>query len=112
VDAGAAAADATAAEPPDLAPPIAGTAYFVAAEAVTNALKHARAGTIRITVRWDATALRLSVVDDGVGGADPAGGTGLLGLRDRVHALDGTLTVHSEPGAGTAVHTRLPLEAG
>jgi signal transduction histidine kinase len=71
----------------------------VAAEAVTNALKHANAGR-----------LRLSVTDDGDGGADPAGGSGLRGLRDRVAALAGELTVRSAPGAGTTLLATLPVE--
>ncbi|HEY3608102.1 MAG TPA: histidine kinase [Pseudonocardiaceae bacterium] len=93
---------------PDLPAPIAATAYFVAAEAVTNALKHAGAQHIHIDVRLD-TGLRLAVLDDGVGGADLAAGTGLLGLRDRVSAVDGTLTVRSAPGTGTTVTARLPV---
>jgi signal transduction histidine kinase len=92
----------------------AATAYFVAAESVTNALKHAAADHIRIEVGLrsgaDGTSLRLAVVDDGVGGADPAGGTGLTGLRDRVSAVDGVLTVRGAPGAGTTVTALLPLE--
>ncbi len=97
---------------PALSAPVEATAYFVAAEAVTNALKHARAATIRIDVRHDADGLHLSVTDDGDGGADLAGGTGLLGLRDRVSALDGELIVHSAPGAGTTVRATLPVEPG
>jgi signal transduction histidine kinase len=97
---------------PALTAPVAATAYFVAAEAVTNALKHAHAATIRIDIRHDTDGLHLSVTDDGAGGADLAGGTGLLGLRDRVSALDGELTVHSAPGSGTAVHAWLPGEQG
>jgi signal transduction histidine kinase len=93
----------------------AATAYFVAAESVTNALKHADADHIRIEVgirsRADGTSLRLAVVDDGVGGADPAGGTGLTGLRDRVSAVDGELTVRGAPDAGTTVTALLPLES-
>jgi signal transduction histidine kinase len=92
----------------------AATAYFVAAESVTNALKHADADHIRIEVgirsRAVGTSLWLAVVDDGVGGANPAGGTGLTGLRDRVSAVDGELTVRGALGAGTTVTAILPLE--
>ncbi len=102
--------DVEAADLPDLPAPVAATAYFVAAEAVTNALKHARAETIRVAVRCEPGTLHVSVHDDGVGGADPAGGTGLVGLRDRVGALDGTLEIRGGPAGGTVVHAALPLE--
>ena len=92
---------------PDL---VAATAYFVAAESVTNALKHAAASHIRIEVEVRDRALRLAVGDDGTGRADPALGTGLTGLRDRVSAVDGALTVRGEPDAGTTVTAVLPLE--
>ncbi len=93
---------------PDL---VAATAYYVAAESVTNALKHAAADHIRIEADVRHGVLRLAVADDGTGGADPARGTGLTGLRDRVSAVGGTLTVRGEPGAGTSVTALLPLEA-
>jgi signal transduction histidine kinase len=93
---------------PDL---VAVTAYYVAAEAVTNALKHAAAEHIRIEVGTVDGALRLAVADDGVGGADPALGTGLTGLSDRVSAVDGVLTVAAGPGGGTTVTALLPLES-
>ncbi|MEV4318134.1 ATP-binding protein [Actinocrispum sp. NPDC049592] len=95
---------------PALPAPVEATAYFVAAEAVTNALKYASARTIRIEVRHDKDELHLEVTDDGVGGADLTRGTGLLGLRDRASALDGELVVRSSTGAGTSVHVVLPLE--
>ena len=94
---------------PPLRPPVEATAYYVAAEAVTNALKHAAADTIRIEVWHDDGGLHVVVTDDGAGGADMAAGSGLLGLRDRVSAVDGTLTVHSPPGGGTFVHAVLPV---
>jgi signal transduction histidine kinase len=96
---------------PALAPPVEATAYYVAAEAVTNALKHANATRIRIEVGHDATGLHVTVTDDGTGGADMSAGTGLIGLRDRVLAVDGELTVRSAPGAGTALHAVLPVAA-
>jgi signal transduction histidine kinase len=85
------------------------TAYFVAAEAVTNALRHARTTSVRIAVGVAEGVLRLRVADDGVGGADPSRGTGLAGLGDRVSAVDGVLSVVSLPGQGTAVCAELPV---
>jgi signal transduction histidine kinase len=93
---------------PPLPAPVEATAYFVAAEAVTNALKHAGATRIRITLRR-AGVLDLMITDDGVGGADLSRGSGLLGLRDRVSALDGAFAVHSGPG--TTIRATLPVEA-
>jgi signal transduction histidine kinase len=91
--------------------PVEVAAYYVVAEALANAAKHARASVIHVDADADPeeNALRLSVRDDGAGGADPARGSGLVGLKDRVEALGGTLTVHSPPGAGTALHVELPL---
>jgi signal transduction histidine kinase len=84
-------------------------AYFVVAEALTNARKHAAAGRVSVNVHEDAAArLIVEVVDDGIGGADSAGGTGLQGLQKRVAALDGTLTVSSPKGGPTAVRAELP----
>jgi signal transduction histidine kinase len=96
---------------PALRAPVEATAYFVAAEALTNALKHGRTAAISIEVRHDAEGLHVVVSDDGVGGAEPTTGGGLLGLRDRVSAVDGELTVSSAPGAGTIVHAVLPVDA-
>ena len=84
-------------------------AYFVATEAMANAAKHAGAdeGTIRLDRRPDMLVIDIS--DDGRGGADPAG-SGLVGLRRRVEALDGMLTIDSPPGGGTHIHAELPCE--
>ncbi|MFD0319107.1 sensor histidine kinase [Streptomyces flavalbus] len=84
-------------------------AYFVVAEAVTNAVKHAQAS--RIDIELELTdVLCIRVVDDGVGGVGEAkAGTGLTGLADRVSAFDGTLTIDSPPGGGTSVHVRIPI---
>jgi signal transduction histidine kinase len=82
-------------------------AYFVVAEAIANAGKHADATQLEIRIRRDGDALVVEVVDDGRGGADPAG-HGLTGLRQRVDALDGTLDVTSPPGGPTTVSARLP----
>lgn len=83
------------------------TAYFVAAEALANVIKHAGARTASISLAVSDGRLRLTVVDDGVGGADAAA-PGLAGLADRVMALDGELTVVSPLGGGTQVHVDLP----
>jgi signal transduction histidine kinase len=84
-------------------------AYFIACEALANARRYAGAGAIRVSVAPVADALLVEIVDDGRGGADPASGTGLRGLADRVDALDGFLEVESPPGGGTRVSARLPL---
>ncbi|WP_432043628.1 sensor histidine kinase [Streptomyces cadmiisoli] len=97
---------------PELPEPVELTAYYVVKEAISNVLKHADARTIRVGLHHEAALLRLTVTDDGVGGADPAGGgTGLLGLRHRVSAYDGELTVRSAPGQGTVVSVTLPTAA-
>jgi signal transduction histidine kinase len=92
-------------------PSVEAAAYFVAAEALTNIAKYAGATSAHITATRAAGALRLTVEDDGAGGARPAPGSGLTGLRDRVSALDGTLTVDSPPGAGTRIRATFPLPA-
>jgi signal transduction histidine kinase len=86
-------------------------AYYVVAEAFTNAAKHARPTAIWVAADVVDGRLRLTVRDDGIGGADPAHGSGLTGLTDRVEALGGTITVHSPPGEGTTLQVRLPLSA-
>jgi signal transduction histidine kinase len=82
-------------------------AYFVVAEAVTNAQKYARASWIRVRARTASSALSVEVTDDGVGGAKPDG-SGLQGLRDRVEAIGGTFEVHSALGRGTRIVAVLP----
>jgi signal transduction histidine kinase len=84
-------------------------AYYVVAETLTNAAKHARASVVRVSLEAVDGAVRVRVRDDGDGGADPAGGSGLVGLMDRVDALGGTMSVDSPPGAGTALEVELPL---
>jgi signal transduction histidine kinase len=86
-------------------------AYYVVAEALTNAAKHAQPTAIWVAADVVDGRLRLTVRDDGIGGADPAIGSGLTGLTDRVQALRGTITVHSPPGEGTTVQVCLPLSA-
>jgi signal transduction histidine kinase len=86
------------------------TASASASEALANAAKHSHASGIDLSlVRRDGT-LQLCVRDDGVGGADPAHGSGLLGLADRVEALGGSIDVRSDMGRGTQVTADLPLE--
>ncbi|HTQ95069.1 MAG TPA: histidine kinase, partial [Streptosporangiaceae bacterium] len=91
--------------------PVEVAAYFVVAEALTNAAKHARASAVTVEVAADAAdgVLRVAVRDDGAGGAGFTGGTGLAGLKDRVDALGGRLFLHSPPGAGTSLRAELPL---
>jgi signal transduction histidine kinase len=92
--------------------PLEVAAYYVVSEAVTNAVKHADASMIELRVVGRDDAVTVSIRDDGVGGADPRRGSGMIGISDRVEALGGTVTVVSPPGEGTAVHVRLPREAG
>jgi signal transduction histidine kinase len=80
----------------------------VIAEAPTNVVKHAQATYARVTAAMVGAAVDIVVSDDGVGGADPAGGSGLVGLLDRVSARGGTFEVHSPLGEGTTVRVRLP----
>jgi signal transduction histidine kinase len=92
-----------------LAPVVESAAYFVTAESLTNAIKHAPGAAARITIRRSGARLIVEVSDDGPGGADPRG-NGLSGLRQRVEALDGTLDVHSPEGIGTTIRAVLPCE--
>ena len=104
------AIDVTIDADPDRRPlPVVETAaYFVVAEALTNVAKHAEGAAARVRVTLDADdTLVLEIADEGPGGADPAG-SGLTGLRSRVEALDGTLSVVSPPGGGTTVRAELP----
>jgi signal transduction histidine kinase len=84
-------------------------AYYVAAEVLTNAAKHARASLVHMDVTTDDGTLALVVRDDGVGGADPGKGSGLVGLQDRVEALGGTIKIDSSAGCGTCVVVTLPI---
>ena len=89
------------------APAVETAAYFVVAESLANAAKHAAADTVEISLREDGEALVVAVTDDGDGGADPSG-SGLHGLRQRVEALDGKLTVTSPAGGPTRVEAVIP----
>ena len=84
-------------------------AYYVVSETLTNAAKHSRASRVRVEVELRDRALCIAVADDGVGGADATRGSGLLGLRDRVEANGGTISIESREGAGTSLTAVLPL---
>lgn len=88
------------------------TLYFACCEALTNAMKHAHATSVVVRLTAQPEGVQLVVSDDGVGGADTALGTGLLGIADRVEALGGRLAVDSPDGRGTRVEVRLPVHAG
>ena len=90
--------------------PVEAAGYYVVAEAVTNAAKHASANEVGVTLEDRDDMLRVSVRDDGVGGADQARGSGLTGLRDRVEALGGRLEITSAPGEGTLLVAEIPTQ--
>jgi signal transduction histidine kinase len=92
-------------------PAIETIAYFCAAELMANAAKHSHATAVEVTVDDQEGVLRMRVVDDGVGGADPAAGSGLSGLAQRVGTVDGRLDVDSPPGGPTRITVHLPLRA-
>jgi signal transduction histidine kinase len=85
-------------------------AYYVVAELLTNAAKHARASVVRIEAAHADSRLDIVLEDDGVGGADPARGSGLVGLIDRIEAVGGRITITSPPGEGTRVRVQLPAD--
>jgi signal transduction histidine kinase len=89
--------------------PIEVAAYYVVSESLTNAAKYAETPVVDVAVASDGGALRVEVRDSGRGGAEPARGSGLLGLRDRVEAIGGTMRLTSPPGAGTSLRVELPL---
>ncbi len=90
--------------------PIEVAAYYVVSEALTNATKHAHASVVRVAVEERDDCLHLSVRDDGAGGADPARGSGLIGLRDRAEALGGSLELSSPLGEGTLISVQFPMQ--
>ena len=90
--------------------PVEVAAYYVVSEALTNAAKHACASSIAVDAEADNGVLRVSVRDNGTGGADMTRGSGLLGLKDRVESLRGRIAVRSKPGAGTYLSAELPFE--
>ena len=91
--------------------PVEVAAYYVVSEALTNATRHAHASVVCVAVEERDDSLRLSIRDDGVGGADPARGSGLIGLRDRAEALGGSLEVSGPPGEGTLIPRPAPAAA-
>jgi signal transduction histidine kinase len=84
-------------------------AYFVCSEALANVAKYAKASQAAVTVTIGVDAVRVEIADDGIGGADPTGGTGLRGLSDRVEALGGTFSIESPVGGGSRLVAQLPL---
>ena len=86
-------------------------AYFVVSEALANVAKHARASVVEVQVEVRDGALAVSISDDGIGGADPSRGSGLIGLTDRVAATGGTISISSHAGAGTQITAELPVSA-
>jgi signal transduction histidine kinase len=90
-------------------PVLEATVYYVAAESLTNAVKHAQASLVTVRGGRQNGEIELEIKDDGVGGADPHRGTGLIGLKDRVDTLGGTISFSSRAGAGTTIRVTLPL---
>jgi signal transduction histidine kinase len=86
------------------------TAYYVVSEALANAAKHSHADNVDVSLEEQGGRLRITVSDDGVGGTNPLRGSGLEGLRDRVAAVGGSMTVTSRKGKGTIVSAELPCE--
>ncbi len=95
-------------DPGDLPAAVEAAAYFVLAESLTNVAKHSGATAVELRVRRENTVLCLEIVDDGRGGIDEGNGTGLLGIRRRVAALDGTTFVTSPAGGPTSIRVELP----
>jgi signal transduction histidine kinase/uncharacterized protein YoaH (UPF0181 family) len=94
-----------------LPPGVEFTAYYVVSEALANATKHAKATVVHVVVDATGDVARIALRDDGVGGADPRRGSGLVGLRDRVEAVGGTMSLHSPVGEGTQLIVELPLRS-
>jgi len=84
-------------------------AYYAVSEALANAVKHARASIVHVELDAPDATLRLAIRDDGIGGADPAQGSGLTGLRDRIEAVGGTLDVSSPADGGTTLLIEIPV---
>jgi signal transduction histidine kinase len=95
---------------PRLSEPFEVAAYYVVSEALTNAAKHARASVAHVEARAREGGLHISVRDDGIGGADPRQGSGLIGLIDRVEAMGGMISLSSPTGKGTALLVDLPVK--
>jgi signal transduction histidine kinase len=91
--------------------PIEAAAYYVVSEGLANAGKHAGASAVRVHVDTDDAVVRLSIRDDGVGGAEFGHGSGLMGLKDRVEALGGAIAITSPAGGGTSLRVEIPIES-
>jgi signal transduction histidine kinase len=85
-------------------------AYYIVSEALTNIAKHAQASAVHVELRAEDSVVEVAISDDGLGGADPGRGSGLLGLRDRVEALGGTIDIVSGPNLGTSVVATIPTD--
>jgi signal transduction histidine kinase len=90
--------------------PVEVAGYYVVSEALTNAAKHAQASVVSVDLNSSDAIVQLTIRDDGIGGADPTRGSGLVGLGDRIEALGGTLRVTSPIGQGTTLLVEVPLE--
>ena len=84
-------------------------AYYAVSEALANAAKHARASAVQVELDTPNAILQLAIRDDGIGGADPARGSGLTGLSDRIEAVGGTLHITSPVGGGTTLLIEIPV---
>ena len=89
--------------------PVEVAAYYAVSEALANAAKHALTSAVHVELGTPGAILRLVIRDDGIGGADPARGSGLVGLSDRIEALGGTLHVTSPAGSGTSLLIEIPV---
>ena len=89
--------------------PVEVAAYYAVSEALANAAKHAHASAVQVELGADDAMARLTVRDNGIGGADPAQGSGLVGLSDRIEAVGGTLRVSSPAGGGTTLLIEIPV---
>jgi signal transduction histidine kinase len=89
--------------------PIETAVYYVVSEALANAIKHSGASRVSVAVAQTGTTLKATIADDGVGGAAPGGGSGLVGLKDRVEAVGGRRILDSPPGHGTTISIELPI---
>jgi signal transduction histidine kinase len=89
--------------------PIEAAAYYVVSEALTNAAKHSHASAVRVDVETEDGVVQVSIRDDGVGGAAPGQGSGLIGLKDRVEALGGEIEIKSPAGSGTSLRVKIPM---
>jgi signal transduction histidine kinase len=90
--------------------PVEAAVYYVVAETVTNIAKHAQAESATVSVTLAHNTARVVITDNGIGGADPARGSGLRGLADRIEALEGGLRIESPASSGTRIEAQIPCE--